>query len=138
MKKSSSRTIYKRVVIILFILLVICAAAAIILIRTPGARYRHNVNLGRRYMHGRQYDEAVRVFTKAIEVDPDRSEAYRGRGDAYVKMDEMEQAYDDYKRVEELTGESGLAERKTGLSDPSETGSSGTETPICRNVSSGV
>ena len=129
MKKSSSRTIYKRVVIILFILLVICAAAAIILIRTPGARYRHNVNLGRRYMHGRQYDEAVRVFTKAIEVDPDRSEAYRGRGDAYVKMDEMEQAYDDYKRVEELTGESGLAERKTGLSDPSETGSSGTETP---------
>ena len=44
-------------------------------------------------------------------------------------MDEMEQAYDDYKRVEELTGESGLAERKTGLSDPSETGSSGTETP---------
>ena len=86
MKKSSSRTIYKRVVIILCILLVICAAAAIILIRTPGARYRHNVNLGRRYMHGRQYDEAVRVFTKAIEVDPDRSEAYRGRGDAYVKM----------------------------------------------------
>ena len=115
--------------IILFILLIICAAAAIFFIRTPGAGYRHNVNLGRRYLHDRKYDEAVRVFTKAIEIDSSRSEAYRGRGEAYMETGETEQAYDDYKRVEELTGERGLAERKTGISTSSEAGSSGTETP---------
>ena len=129
MKRSDSRIIYKRVVIILSILLIICVAAVIILLRTPGVKYRHNINLGRRYQHGRQYDEAVRVFTKAIEVDPGRSEAYLGRGDTYMEMGKTEQAYDDYKRVEDLTGETGLAERKTGLSASSETGSSGTETP---------
>ena len=129
MKKTRSHTLYKRLVIILFILFILCAAAAIILIRTPGARYRHNVNLGHRYLHDRKYEEAVRVFTKAIEVYPDRSEAYRGRGDAFIEMGESEQAYDDYKRVEDLTGESGLAERKTGISDASEKGSSDTETP---------
>ena len=84
MKRSDSRIIYKEVVIILSILLIICVAAVIILLRTPGVKYRHNINLGRRYQHGRQYDEAVRVFTKAIEVDPGRSEAYLGRGDTYI------------------------------------------------------
>ena len=129
MKKSHSLTLYKRLAVILFIILVIFTAAVIVLLRTPDARYRHNVNLGSRYMHNQEYDEAVRVFTKAIEIDPRRSEAYEKRGEAYMDLGRPEQAYDDYKRVEDLTGEKGLAERKTGISDPSQAGASGTETP---------
>ena len=51
MKKSHSLTLYKRLAVILFIILVIFTAAVIVLLRTPDARYRHNVNLGSRYMH---------------------------------------------------------------------------------------
>lgn len=129
MKKSRSLTLYKRLAVILFIILVIFTAAVIVLLRTPDARYRHNVNLGSRYMHNQEYDEAVRVFTKAIDIDPRRSEAYEKRGEAYMDLGRPEQAYDDYKRVEDLTGEKGLAERKTGISDPSQAGASPTETP---------
>ena len=129
MKNSRSHILYKRLAIILFILLMICVAAVIVLVRTPGTRYRHYVNLGNRYLHDRKYEEAVRVFTNAIDIDSDRSEAYRGRGDAYVEIGETKLAYDDYKKVEDLTGESGLAERKTGISDTSESGRSRTEKP---------
>ena len=92
MKKSRSLTLYKRLAVILFIILVIFTAAVIVLLRTPDARYRHNVNLGSRYMHNQEYDEAVRVFTKAIDIDPRRSEAYEKRGEAYMDMGRPEQA----------------------------------------------
>ena len=48
------------------------------------AQWQEQYDLGIRYLSEGNYEEAIITFTAAIEIDPNRAEAYMGRGDAYV------------------------------------------------------
>ena len=56
-----------------------------------GNTWQEQYDLGVRYLAEGNYEEAIIAFTAAIEIDPNRAEAYMGRGDAYVGSGEMEE-----------------------------------------------
>ena len=56
-----------------------------------GNTWQEQYDLGVRYLAEGNYEEAIIAFTAAIEIDPNRVEAYMGRGDAYVGSGEMEE-----------------------------------------------
>lgn len=62
--------------------------------------------MGVRYLSEGKYEEAIIAFTAAIEINPNRAEAYVGRGDAYVASGNTEEnlaaALADYEAALEL------------------------------------
>ena len=69
--------------------------------------YQHYMDLGNRYLSELKYSEAVNAFTKAIDIEPKRSQAYEGRADAYANMQEYDLAIADYERAIELASDNG-------------------------------
>lgn len=77
------------------------------------AAWQDQYDLGIRYLSEGNYEEAIIAFTAAIEIDPNRAEAYVGRGDAYVGSGETEDnltaALADYAAALELDETSAAA-----------------------------
>lgn len=117
MKRHTMRRTLTLAVAVLSVILAINISGFALLITVPAARYRHNINLGHYYLVQLDYDGALRAYSNAIDIDPKKSDAYQGRADTYMKMGNIELAYQDYQKVEDITGEAGLAERMTGLND---------------------
>ena len=67
------------------------------------AQWQEQYDLGIRYLSEGNYEEAIITFTAAIEIDPNRVEAYMGRGDAYVGSGETDDnlavAQADYEKA---------------------------------------
>lgn len=61
--------------------------------------WQEQYDLGVRYLSEGNYEEAIIAFTAAIEIEPNRAEAYVGRGDAYARLggDSLSAAKADYK-----------------------------------------
>lgn len=57
---------------------------------------------GRIYRRKGEYEEAIKEYTKAIELKPDYVEAYFGLGCAYDDMEEYEKAIEKYTKAIEL------------------------------------
>ena len=49
-----------------------------------------------------EYDEAIRNYTKAIEIESEFANAYSARGSAYSRKGEYDRAITDYNRAIEL------------------------------------
>jgi len=64
---------------------------------SPKRRYTHALDLGSKYLLSLDYEDAVKAFSKAIDIDPKKPDAYIGRGDAYAALNMDEQARDDYE-----------------------------------------
>ena len=62
-------------------------------------KWQDQYDLGIRYLEEGDYEEAILAFNAAIEIDPNRPEAYMGRAEAYIKLDKPEEALKDYKRA---------------------------------------
>lgn len=81
--------------------------------------WQEQYDLGMRYLSEGNYEEAVIAFTAAIEIEPNRAEAYVGRGDAYIKSSEAEEnlslAIKDYEQAIEL--DEANADAYLGLAD---------------------
>ena len=78
-------------------MLLLCAIPALLLSmlcscgKSQEERWQEQYDLGVRYLSEGNYEEAIIAFTAAIEIDPNRAEAYVGRGDAYVASGETEE-----------------------------------------------
>ena len=63
--------------------------------------WQEQYDLGRRYLNEQNYEQAVLAFTEAIQIDPNRSESYVGRGEAYLAAGETAEnlaaAFEDYQ-----------------------------------------
>jgi tetratricopeptide (TPR) repeat protein len=77
------------------------------------AKWQNQYSLGVKCFDDEEYHEAVVAFTAAIKLDPDRADAYEGRGDAYMKIaasgaagrDAMyEKAQTDYEQAVSVDG----------------------------------
>jgi Flp pilus assembly protein TadD len=80
----------------------ILTASVIVVLSTDAEKYRHNMNLGRRYLTNNEYESAVRAFDAAIGIRTESGEAYMGRGDAYAGLGETESAGNDYETARTL------------------------------------
>lgn len=73
-----------------------------------GSTWQEQYDLGVRYLSEGNYEEAIIAFSAAIEIDPNRAEAYVGRGDAYLGFGETEEnlaaALADYEEALALDG----------------------------------
>jgi len=61
------------------------------------------------------YEEAIRYFTKAIDLNPMDAEFYYNRGTAYLNKDQYDQAISDYKKALEINPMDAKAYYKRGL-----------------------
>ena len=52
-----------------------------------------------------KYEQAIRDYNKAIELDPQYANTYYNRGILYQTLDKITEAEADFKKYEELTGE---------------------------------
>lgn len=71
-------------------------------------RWQEQYDLGMRYLSEQNWEEAVLAFGEAIRIDPNRPEAYLGRGDAYRGRGgegDLEAALADYAMARQLAGE---------------------------------
>lgn len=70
------------------------------------ATWQKQYDLGLQYLAEGNYEDAISAFDSAIEIDPQRSEAYVGRGDAYIGLgstsDNLDRALKNYKAALEL------------------------------------
>jgi len=59
-------------------------------------------NRGVAYAKLNQYEQAIKDYDKAIELNPNYAEAYNNRGNAYAKLNEHERAIEDFNKAVEL------------------------------------
>ena len=57
-----------------------------------GMNWQEQYDLGIRYLSEGNYEEAIIAFTAAIQIDPKAKDAYLGMAEAYVSMDDIDQA----------------------------------------------
>ena len=57
---------------------------------------------GDAYFALREYDQAVRAYTKAIEINPRDGEAYYFRGNVYHNKGEHDKAWEDVHKAQRL------------------------------------
>ena len=99
----------KRIVALLLVL---------VMVLLPGCRkadrWEEAVDRGRSHLLAEEFMEAIEAFKEAIGIDPDRPEAYKFRGDAWLELakqaleegefedaeDYLDEAEDDYDRAE--------------------------------------
>jgi len=70
------------------------------------------------------YEEAIIAFTAAIEIDPKRAEAYLGAADAYLGLEDVENAREILQKGLEQTGHNqGIIDKLEGLEGQTTDGS---------------
>jgi len=60
-------------------------------------------NLGKVLSDMGRYEEAVKSFDKAIDLNPEDSLAYNNRGTVFEKMGRLDKAFEDYKKAASLS-----------------------------------
>ena len=70
-----------------------------------GMNWQEQYDLGIRYLSEGNYEEAIIAFTAAIQIDPKAKDAYLGMAEAYVSMDDIDQAIETLFRALEEIGE---------------------------------
>ena len=83
------------------LLLALCALALLLLTAcgSSSSKVLKKVQLGQKYLSQSSYTEAVTAFTEAIQLDPDSIVAYMGRAEAYLGLEQYEDAKTDYSTV---------------------------------------
>ena len=72
-------------------------------------------NLGLKFAKSNDLNKAIFNFTKAIELNPNYTTAYKERGDVKIDLDDYQGAIDDFSKVIELDLEDSVAYRNRGL-----------------------
>jgi tetratricopeptide (TPR) repeat protein len=78
--------------------------------RSPGYQYIYQ---GQHYAQQQEWKTAIAQYSLAIEIDPELPEAYAGRANAHLKLDEITEAHKDFSKASELDSQNSQA--VTGL-----------------------
>lgn len=82
------------IAILAAVLVITIAAVATVIIILGGneKKLEKQLERGNEYLHEMNYEEAVMCFEKALDIDPESAKAYIGISDAYMGLDEYEEA----------------------------------------------
>jgi Flp pilus assembly protein TadD len=75
----------------------------------PPARAEQYLGQGMTYASMKDYDNAIKEFSRAIELAPSYSVAYANRGVAYMQQKKFNKALDDLKKASELSPKDKMA-----------------------------
>lgn len=92
--------------------LVLLAAALFTACSSKAAKAAEKVELGQKYLTELNYTEAVASFTEAIGLDPENIPAYMGRAQAYVGLEQYDDAKADYTTAIEKTADQPYTQAK--------------------------
>ena len=88
------------------VLLTLCLLFGLGACGQKGPTWEEQYDLGVKYLSEGNYEEAIIAFTAAIEIEPNRAEAYIGRGGAYIGSGETAEnlaaALADYEQAASL------------------------------------
>ena len=59
---------------------------------SPEKKIAKQLDLGNKYLEDEDYERAIAAFDKAIDIDPKCVDAYLGKAEAYVALDDYEEA----------------------------------------------
>lgn len=82
--------------------------------------WQEQYDLGMRYLNEGNYQEAVIVFEAAIEIDAKRPEAYLGAAEAYIKLNQPEEAEKILRRGYEETQDDRIYDKLIKLQEENE------------------
>lgn len=116
-KKKSGKAA-KIIAVIAAILLLLAAGLGIFaLLGGNTDPWQEQYDLGMRYLSDGDYEEAVLAFLAAIDIDPNRPEAYKRAAKAYVKLDDYESAREILQQGIEETDDEDLMEELEELEE---------------------
>lgn len=72
-------------------------------------------NIGLEQFDNDKIDDAIKTFSKVIEISPDYSEAYKERGTSYIKKKQYNKSIDDLDKAIELNPEFTAAYNNRGI-----------------------
>lgn len=82
--------------------------------------WQEQYDLGMRYLNEGNYQEAVIVFEASIEIDAKRPEAYLGAAEAYIKLNQPEEAEKILRRGYEETQDDRIYDKLIKLQEENE------------------
>ncbi len=62
----------------------------------------YTLEMAQKYLNDGNYEEAIEVFTALIEIEPNNTDLYMGRAEAYTYVKKYQEASDDYEQVVSL------------------------------------
>lgn len=95
------------IVIIAIVVIAVTAAAFFLTGSSAKNSYQTQYELGEQYLEEADYEQAVVAFTAAIEIEPEETDAYLGRAEAYIGLNDdesLEAALTDCRTVIDLDG----------------------------------
>ena len=113
----SVRQKLKRVIAVLGVLLCVEIGFLAYQMNDSAGSVSRNLDLGNKYLLAEDYDSAISAFSKAIEIDSMNADAYIGRGDAYKAKEDYANAWADYEKAQELSGDTDLLRNKIGATE---------------------
>jgi tetratricopeptide (TPR) repeat protein len=72
------------------------------------------VNRGMAHLNRKQYEQAMRDLSRAIQLNPNHAEAHDGRGQVYAQTDQPTKAHNDFERAIKLDPQLASAYRHRG------------------------
>lgn len=85
----------KKVITIAAIIIAVITAAVIGIIviqATPANKLKRQIKLGQKYLNEMKYEQAILIFDEVIEIDPKCLDAYMGKANAYMALEDVENA----------------------------------------------
>lgn len=98
-------------VIAVVAVIVLAVTAGIVIYDTPEKRLARQLDLGNRYLEEQNYEQAIVAFDLAIAIDPKSAEAYLGKAEAYIGLEDTGQALATLERGYEVTRDEQLKAR---------------------------
>lgn len=115
-RKSSKAKIIAVISVICVVIIGIIIAIILIAAGGANAAAKEQISLGDKYMKSEEYDEAIIAFNKAIEIDPNNSDAYIRLADAYKAVGNNYEAVKTLERGYERTRSGDIKSRLDELS----------------------
>lgn len=81
-------------------------------LKSPGGQHLRRAE---HYVQQEDHEKAVLHYTAAIKRDPELAQAYSGRGHSLLKLEDYQQAEDDFRQGCELDPDDGLAVAGLGI-----------------------
>ncbi len=68
----------------------------------PVITWEEEFEEGKKLLEAQNYEEAIEAFTRAIDIDNQEAPVFIRRGDAYVGIEQLQSAWDDYETAAKI------------------------------------
>jgi tetratricopeptide (TPR) repeat protein len=93
------------------VLIAVVAGICFGIYNSPAKKLAEQLDLGQKYLEEMDYEQALVVFNKVIEIDPMNVDAYLGVVEVYIRTGEFDTALEYAKKGYEQTGDERLKEK---------------------------